>query len=371
MVFRHIVDFYGRLGRWTRVFIGCLLLVLALALYKFLQIRQLIAFAESFPEASETVEAFLVQPQSWHDTTTTVGEVLAPQAMELRNEVEGRVSAVGFNAGDSIKKDQMLVQLDASEEIAQMRAAQADAELAQTALARYQKLIAQNVSSREQYDQARAQYAMAVARAQALQAVIDKKTLTAPFDGNAGLHTLQPGQYLAADTLITQLVGSQKTLWVDFFLPQQQGNIRAGTPVSISARGLLATPLTGLVIASEPAVSTTSRSLKLRAAIENPDGALKPGVLVDVQIATTLPRDVIAVPATAIQYDSTGTFVYVITTAGENEQPRASLRSVTIGNEKNRTVLIEKGLEAGELIAANGAYKLRDKMLVHVKGNAR
>ncbi|MBK8288699.1 MAG: hypothetical protein IPK95_08750 [Cellvibrionales bacterium] len=104
MVFRHIVDFYGRLGRWTRVFIGCLLLVLALALYKFLQIRQLIAFAESFPEASETVEAFLVQPQSWHDTTTTVGEVLAPQAMELRNEVEGRVSAVGFNAGDSIKK---------------------------------------------------------------------------------------------------------------------------------------------------------------------------------------------------------------------------------------------------------------------------
>lgn len=363
-------------GRWMKVFIGCLLLVLALALYKFLQIRQLIAFAESFPEASETVEAFVVQPQTWQETTTTVGEVLAPQAMDLRNETEGRISAVGFVAGGEIKKDQMLVQLDASEEIAQLRAAQADAELAQAALTRYQKLIAQNVSSREQYDEARAQFAMATARAQALQAVIDKKTLTAPFDGQAGLHTLQPGQYLAADTVITQLVGSQKILWVDFFLPQhafmkqQQGNASADMPVNISARGLLITPRTAHVIASEPAVSTTSRSLKLRAAIDNTDGALKPGELVDVQVATAVPREVIAVPATAIQYDSAGTFVYVISTDG-TDAPRAALRSVTIGSEKNRSVLIEQGLEVGEKIAANGSYKLRDKMLVNIKGNTR
>ena len=184
MVFRN-----KNLGRWTKVFIGCLLLVLVLALYKFLQIRKLIAFAESFPEASATVEIFVAQPQIWSETTNTVGEVLAPQAVALRNEVEGRVSAVGFAAGDAVKKDQMLLQLDASEEIAQLRSAQAEAELAQLALARYQKLMAQNLSSREQYDQARAQFAMATARSQALQAVIDKKTLTAPFDGSAGLHS--------------------------------------------------------------------------------------------------------------------------------------------------------------------------------------
>jgi membrane fusion protein (multidrug efflux system) len=367
MVFRS-----KNLGRWTKVFIGCILLLLVLALYKFLQIRKLIAFAESFPEASATVEIFVAQPQIWSETTNTVGEVLAPQAVALRNEVEGRVSAVGFAAGDAVKKDQMLLQLDASEEIAQLRSAQAEAELAQLALARYQKLIAQNLSSREQYDQARAQYAMATARSQALQAVIDKKTLTAPFDGSAGLHTLQRGQYLAADTVITQLVGSQKLLWVDFFLPQQQGNINVDTPVSISANGLLTTPLTGYVIASEPAVSSTSRNLKLRAAIDNPDGTLKPGMLVDVQIATAAPREVIAVPATAIQYNSTGTFVYVVSSAekdtpAEKDQLRATLRNVTIGEEKNRNVIITDGLQSGETIAANGSYKLQDKMLVFVK----
>ena len=367
MVFRS-----KNLGRWTKVFIGCILLLLVLALYKFLQIRKLIAFAESFPEASATVEIFVAQPQIWSETTNTVGEVLAPQAVALRNEVEGRVSAVGFAAGDAVKKDQMLLQLDASEEIAQLRSAQAEAELAQLALARYQKLIAQNLSSREQYDQARAQYAMATARSQALQAVIDKKTLTAPFDGSAGLHTLQRGQYLAADTVITQLVGSQKLLWVDFFLPQQQGNINVDTPVSISANGLLTTPLTGYVIASEPAVSSTSRNLKLRAAIDNPDGTLKPGMLVDVQIATAAPREVIAVPATAIQHNSTGTFVYVISSAekdtpAEKDQQRATVRNVTIGEEKNRNVIITDGLQSGETVAANGSYKLQDKMLVFVK----
>lgn len=367
MVFRS-----KNLGRWTKVFIGCILLLLVLALYKFLQIRKLIAFAESFPEASATVEIFVAQPQIWSETTNTVGEVLAPQAVALRNEVEGRVSAVGFAAGDAVKKDQMLLQLDASEEIAQLRSAQAEAELAQLALARYQKLIAQNLSSREQYDQARAQYAMATARSQALQAVIDKKTLTAPFDGSAGLHTLQRGQYLAADTVITQLVGSQKLLWVDFFLPQQQGNISIDAPVSISARGVLAAPLTGHVIASEPAVSTTSRNLKLRAAFDNPYGTLKPGMLVDVQIATAAPREVIAVPATAIQHNSTGTFVYVVSSAekdtpAEKDQLRATLRNVTIGEEKNRNVIITDGLQSGETIAANGSYKLQDKMLVFVK----
>ena len=237
------------LKRWLVVFFGCLFLLLALAGYKVFQIRQLMAVAASYPEPSETVEAETVKTENWQDSVTTVGEVLAPQTVELRNELEGRVIAVGFHAGDAIKKDQMLLQLDASEDIAQLRAAQADAQLAQTALTRYAKLVTQKLVSREQYDQARAQFAVATAHAQALQATIDKKTITAPFDGRAGLHHLQPGQYLAANTVITQLVGSLATVWVDFSLPQQQSGIALETPVNINASGTLATPLAGKIIA--------------------------------------------------------------------------------------------------------------------------
>ncbi len=356
--------------RWLVVFLGCLLLLLALTGYKVLQIRHFMAIAASYPEPSETVEATVVKPENWQDSVTTVGEVLAPQTVELRNELEGRVVAVGFRAGDNIKKDQMLLQLDASEDIAQLRAAQADAQLANTALARYTKLVTQKLVSREQYDQARAQYAVAIAHAQALQAVIDKKTITAPFDGRAGLHHLQAGQYLAANTVITQLVGSLTTVWVDFSLPQQQSGIALETPISISASGTLTAPLTGKIIAADSAISTTSRNKKWRAAIANTDEQLKPGMLVDVQVPITAEHNVIAIPATAVQYNDAGNFVYVITPA-DNNTLRATARSVTIGTEKNQRIVIESGLQADERIATSGSYKLHNGMLVNIKEAAK
>ncbi len=354
------------LKRWLVVFFGCLLLLLALAGYKVLQIRHLMAIAASYPEPSETVEAETVKTENWQDSVTTVGEVLAPQTVELRNELEGRVIAVGFHAGDTIKKDQMLLQLDASEDIAQLRAAQADAQLAQTALTRYAKLVTQKLVSREQYDQARAQFAVATAHAQALQATIDKKTITAPFDGRAGLHHLQPGQYLAANTVITQLVGSLATVWVDFSLPQQQSGIALETPVSINASGTLTTPLAGKIIASDSAISTTSRNKKWRAAVNNPAEKLKPGMLVDVQVPVTAAHSVIAIPATAVQYSDAGNFVYVITPAEKNTL-RATARTVTLGTEKNQRVVIESGLHVDERIATSGSYKLHNGMLVNIK----
>lgn len=356
--------------RWMVVVAACLLLLLALAGYKYWQIRQLIAFAESFPEASETVELFTVSPQSWQETTRTVGDVLAPQTVTLRNDVEGRVIAVGFAAGERVKKDQMLLQLDASEEIAQLRGAQADASLAQQALARYEKLIEKNVSSREQYDQARAQFAMATARAQALQAVIDKKTLTAPFDAQAGLHTLHAGQYLAADTVLTQLVGEQQTLWVDFALPQQLSGMATGTQVTVSARGVLTAPVAGHIIAIEPALSQQSRNIRLRAAIDNSGQLLKPGMLVDVEVATGPAQDVFAIPATAVQYDKDGTYVFVVR-HDDKQQLRASKRPVTVSSERAGSRVVDSGLQAGEQIAANGAYKLQDGMLAKQKPAAR
>jgi membrane fusion protein (multidrug efflux system) len=352
--------------RWALVVTACLLLLAALGGYKFVQVRKMIAFVESFPEASETIELFSVSPQSWQESSHTVGEVLAPQSIALRNEVEGRVIAVGFAAGDQVKKDQMLLQLDASEEIAQLRGAQADTALAQQSLLRYEKLTEKNVSSREQFDQARAQFALATARSQALQAVINKKTLTAPFDARAGLHTLQAGQYLAANTLITQLVGNQQILWVDFSMPQQLANITVGTSVSVTAREVLASPLKGNVIAIDPSLSTASRNIKLRAAIDNTSETLKPGMLVDVEVTTSPMKKVFSVPATAIQYSKDGTYVFVIVTDDKN-QLRAKRREVKTSSEKSGYVLVESGLSNDEQIAANGAYKLHDGMLAKVK----
>ena len=352
--------------RWKIALIACLLLVIVLAGFKFMQIRKLIAFAESFPEPSETVESYTVATTVWHHTATTVGEVKVPQTVVLRNEVEGRVVAVGFAPGEKVHKDQLLLQLDASEEIAQLRAAEADAELAAQTLVRNEKLIKQQLSSREQYDQARTQRAVAMARAEALRAVITKKNITAPFDAQAGLHTLQAGQFLAANTVITQLVGEEPAVWVDFALPQELAALPAGAAVQVKVRGLMSEPLAGTVTATDPMVSTTSRNLMLRATVTNTHAQLKPGMLVDVAVETAAAETVVAVPDTAVLYNSSGSYVLLLV-QDEKGDWRARQRNVITGSTHNGWVAIASGVQPGEQIAGNGAYKLQDGQLAYLK----
>lgn len=351
--------------RWSLAFSACLLMLVLLGGYKFWQIRQMIALAESFPEPSETVELYKTTSTRWIETTATVGEVKTPQAVSLRNEVEGRIVAVGFAPGETVHKSQMLLQLDASEEIAQLRAAEADAALAEQILSRNQKLIGQKLTSQQDYDQAKAQRSVALARAESLRAVIAKKTLTAPFDARAGLHNLQTGQFLVADTVITQLVGEQSYLWVDFALPQHQADVSVGTAVSITARGVTLDPLVGTVTATDPVVSSTSRNMMFRATVGNTGAVLKPGMLVDVLVESVPAQDVTVVPNTSVLYDSKGSYVFILM-PDEKGEPRAKRRDVTTGGEKNGLVVILSGLQPEEPIAGNGAYKLQDGLLAKI-----
>jgi membrane fusion protein (multidrug efflux system) len=361
--------------RWITVVAICVFLFVALAGYKALLISRAIAFAESFPEQSETVEAALVVQKPWVQNVSALGEVVAPQSVELRNELEGKISQVGFTSGIAVKKGQLLVQLDASEEQAQLKAAQAEAELARLALQRYSKLMKSNASSKDQYDQANAEYAVAVARAQALQATIDKKTLTAPFDAIAGLHTLEVGQFLSANTLVTRLVGVSADVWVDFYLPQQQAALPVGTPVSVTARSLLEAPVSGRIIAKDPSVTQSSRNLRFRAQIDKAPAALRPGVAVDVGVAAGMADSSLVLPSSAIRYDTTGPYVFVIKSvtkpADEKgkavNELRASRRDVVLGSEQAKHTVIVSGVAAGERVATNGSFKLRDGMLTFIR----
>jgi len=366
--------------RWITVVAICVFIFVALAGYKAFLISKAIAFGESFPEHSETVEAVLVSKKPWTESLSALGEVVAPQSVEIRNELEGKVAAVGFGSGASVRKGQLLLQLDAAEEQAQLKAAQAEAELAKLALQRYSKLMKSNASSKDQYDQANSQYAVALAHAQALQATIDKKTLLAPFDAVAGLHQFEVGQFLSANTLVTRLVGTGSDVWVDFSLPQQQAALAIGTAIEVTASNLLPTVANGKIIAKDPSVSPTSRNLRFRALISNAPVALKPGIAVDVKIAASASDASIVVPSSAIRHDTAGPYVFVIKKvtkpADENkhtqamEQLRASRRAVMLGSEQSKQTVVISGIEVGEQIATNGSFKLHDGMLTYINNPA-
>jgi RND family efflux transporter MFP subunit len=209
---------------WLIVIGACLAVAGALGYYKYSQIQAAMAFAATFPEPVVAVEAVLATEESWQPVTSVTAEVVATRTVDLSNELAGAIVAVGFESGAEVEAGQVLVRLDTSEESAQLAAARADAEIARLELERNQKLIASGAAAQEARDRAKAGHDAAVAAVNRLLAVIEKKTLRAPFDATTGLHQLDVGQYLDKGSVVTRLIGVSDSVWIDFTLPQQQSD---------------------------------------------------------------------------------------------------------------------------------------------------
>jgi membrane fusion protein (multidrug efflux system) len=285
----------------------------------------------------------------------------------LSNELEGRIVAIGFEPGARVVNGQMLVRLDSSEERAQLAAAIAEADLARLDLTRAERLIDSGAVTEETRDQARARFDAASAEVARLEAVVAKKNLSAPFDAHTGLHELETGQYLQAGTTITRLTGIDEQVWIDFTLPQQTLPLEPGTEVSLA--DTVTGRLRAEIIARDTFVSDQSRQMRYRALADNLQARLAPGSLVTVNVPAGTPRSGILVPATAVRRDTFGAHVYVIEPEAEGESARwrAARRSVELGPQQGRNVVVTAGLQQGEMVAADGAFKLRDGALVSAR----
>jgi len=360
-----------KLFSWITTVVVCGLVAVALGVYKYNQISAAIALGESFPEPAEAVEVYIVQSMPRQASVAVTGEVVATQSATLQNELTGRIVEVGFAPGAQVRQGQVLLRLDTSQERAQLDEARADQKIARLALKRAQRLVRSGAGSVEVQDQAQDQYDGALARVSALLALIEKKTLVAPFAAVTSLHQLEVGQFLDAGTEITTLVGLSDFIWIDFTLPQDNAAIEVDSQVEILA-GQISRPLNATVIARDAAVNVRSRNLKLRArlpatAAEN----LLPGMLVRVNVPLGEESVTLVAPPTAVRRNAMGASVYVLESVMENgvQKTRARRRAVTLANIpkadlEQDLVLITEGLEVGEKIAAIGAFKLRDGVLV-------
>ncbi|GAA5314923.1 MAG: efflux RND transporter periplasmic adaptor subunit [Candidatus Pelagadaptatus aseana] len=359
--------------RWLVTAAICLALFAALALYKTLQIKSMIEFAESFPEPSETVETATARELSLQTRASTLGQVVAPQTINLRNELEGRITRVNFTSGSQVDKGQLLLQLDVAEELARLEAAEARLKLAKVDLDRVRKLRKNRTVSEERLDQAEAQYDIAHADIAALQATIDKKTLRAPFAARTGLHTFEVGQLIATNTLITTLVGTNQYRWVDFTLPLGKAQASEGTRVIVSRTN--GERFEGEIVAMDSVMSANSRNRRYRARVDTE--ALTHNSAVNVSVTTGATTNAIVIPATAVRRDGLGDYVYVLEKepdAADNAY-RAKRRQITLMPELQSSmalqqaaepqVAISKGLKTGDKIATKGSFKLREGLLTY------
>ncbi len=357
----------GSSQRWIASIVLALLVIGGLTAFKAQEIMAAIAFAESFPEPSAAVEVHVVDSTTYQPMQNVFAEVLAPQRLELSNELGGVIERVGFQSGAQVEKGQLLLQLDLREDQARQRALQARQQLASRTYERNQKLYRQQRISEQVLDESRAELDSVNAELAQVNVQIEKKRIVAPFAARAGIHHLEVGQLLPAQSVVTTLVGLTPYLWVDFELPQSSPLLGVGDSIRLKTG---ATSLAAQIIAREGELSSTSRNLRYRASFPAEGHSLLPHSVVQVEVPAGDAVQAAVIPDTALRVDQLGNFVYLLEEDEESGDLRAHRQQVEVGSRRKNEVAILSGLEPGDRIAAKGAFKLRDDMKVAVKAGA-
>jgi membrane fusion protein (multidrug efflux system) len=354
------INFRGWTGSAV-LLLGLAVTASGLVAWKRASIHRADAAAARQPEPIESVALAVARERRYRPTTTSVGTVLALNSITLRNEVPGTVRQVMLPPGQVVAAGTVLVALDVSVEQAELDAGTAQADLAATTLARLERLRQAQATSQEEVDQAVAARDVALAQIARTRAIIERKTIRAPFRARVGLSDVHPGQYLNEGTELTTLQGVDVAANVDFTVAQAvAAELRQGEPVAVLAAGD-PHPLVARIVAVDARIDPTTRNALVRARIQS--RAPSPGASVRVEVPVGPATTVVAIPVSALRKGPGGDHVFVIV-ADSGGRRRAHLQPVRSGPVLEDEVVILSGVTPGQQVATSGSFKLREAVLV-------
>jgi membrane fusion protein, multidrug efflux system len=330
-------------------------------LFKGIMIKR---FMSALSNPSQTVSTAKAGYSAWQPSIEAIGSLRAVKGADLSLEVSGVVDSISFNSGDDVEQDALLLKLRSDDDAAKLESLQATAELNQITYDRDQKQFKLQAVSQATLDTDAANLKNANAQVAQQQAILDKKTLRAPFAGHLGIRAVDLGQYLSAGTVIVTLQALDP-VFMDFFVPQQSmDQIRLGQTVTVKVDAYKDQSFTGEISAVNPKVDSSSRNVQIRATLKNADHRLIPGMYATVNIATGTPRNYITLPQTAIAYNPYGDTIYIVDRkgAGADGKPQLIARQsfVTIGPTRGDQVAVLKGVNDGDEVVTAGQLKLRN-----------
>lgn len=321
-----------------------------------------------------------VEPTSWTPEIEAIGTLRAAQGVDVAAETAGTVKSIEFQANDRVEAGQLLVQIDDAVERAEMIAAQADVERARAQLERARRLRESGVTAESNLEDAQTSFAAADSTLARLQAVLDQKAIVAPFSGTIGIPRVDEGEFVQPGTVIATLQ-QLDTMKVDFTVPEQQvGDLEIGQSASF---GLTenAFPYQGKIIGIDPKIDPQTRLVSVRAEVENPDGALRPGQFARVRVKLPPVENIIALPQTSVVTSLYGDYVYVVEPAesaaadgggsggATGDNLTAKQVFVEIGRRQNNLIEITKGLTAGQTVVTSGQNKLANNAPVTINNS--
>ncbi|MBE0403793.1 efflux RND transporter periplasmic adaptor subunit [Halomonas citrativorans] len=323
------------------------------------------ALGQTAAQPAPSVIGSRAEIMTWSDPLEALGTLRADESVTLSATVTDIVAEINFEDGDQVEQGQVLIHLDDAEEQAQLRSAQAISDERRNTLGRTTQLQERNLAARADLEDFQAQLRQAQANTQVIEARLTNYQIKAPFSGRVGLRTISTG------TLVTpgmELVTLDKldVMKLDFSVPERfLSRLSIGLPLSATTAAYPDDIFSGDIASIGTRIDPISRSVNVRAVLENPDMRLRPGMLMEVVVQQRV-RDAIVLPEAALEPSGDQHHVMVIDQSGPT--PRLERHSVVIGERRYGQVEILEGVEAGDLVVVHGLQLARDGLEVRLLG---
>ncbi len=303
--------------------------------------------------AGETRDSVLVE---------AIGTARARLSVTLFPAAAGEIVAFPVETGQSVKKNDVILRLDARDAQLQVRVAETRVKEAENALGRAQRLRDNNVRSRANVEDAEVILERArLELGQAREALADR-TVRAPFDGIVGIPKVEAGDRVTTTTeLIT--IDDRSTLLAEFEVAESNlSRLKLDMPVTARTPSFRDRDIDGTINKIDSRVDPVSRTVRVRAAFPNTDDSLRPGMSFFVNL--DLPGDVLpSVPELALQWENGESFVWRITDG------KAERVTVTTKRRLNNKVLIEGDVKPGDVVVVEGVQRLRPGRVVEISAS--
>lgn len=322
-----------------------------------------------FGSQAQASEVIVVAAEriSLSDPIEALGTLRAKEMAEITASITETISEIRFSDGERVRAGQVLAALTNREQLAELAGAEADLQEARRQYNRILDLAERGQESRAMLDQRRRELETAQARLAGVQARLSDRLITAPFDGVLGLRNASVGSLMTPGRILTTIV-DDSAMQVDFGVPELlMAAIQPGLELEARSRAWPEEIFRGAVISLSNSVDPVTRAFQVRAELPNPDGMLKPGMLMTVTVSGRL-REAVVIPEEAILSRGRSHHVFVVDTSVE--QPRAQRRTVELGRRLPGQVEITSGLDPHERVVIHGGFRLADGQAVTVTAEA-
>lgn len=337
------------------------------------------AYDHFFPAASkkggpQTISSVLVERKDVPFIIEATGTIVAASIVDIRPQITSIVTKVNITEGQLVKKGDLLFTLDDRTDKANFDRAQALANDAQRQLARAKELVAKNFISKAGLDTAEANAASTQAAARAAQVQLSYHYIRSPIDGRAGIINVFPGSLVQASNIVvsstsstaTSTTGAMVTITqldpinVQFTISErdiplllQARKDDTPLPVTVTVGDIQKNQYPGLVYVIDNQVDPVIGAVRLKARLENKNGALIPGQFARVKLEASTLSNVMLIPSQAVVINPKGRFVYLV-----EKEDKVVMKPVKVLYEYQGNAVIE-GIDAGTRVVVEGKQNLR------------